>query len=275
MTLTKLKSKISASMDVLTIDQKVGIALNTAVVEVVLTDMVKQSTDITVITNPAGYKQAQTARIALRDQRCLIEKIGKAARDEAQKFSKAVIAEERRLIAIIEPEEKRLQAVQDEFDAIKEAEKTAALTAEKLRVENHQHLIMSIRNSPLEYVNKTADEIRAQIKALESIDISKLEEYTDMAEDALHCAFEKLDEMVKIALTREDDARKSAEQATEIEALKAQLAEATAKPVIHEEKSTRMQVAESKLASFLNEYRDIKVFDTINAAIEVYFETAD
>lgn len=275
MTLTKLKSKISSSMDVLTIDQKVDLALNSSQNEVLLLKLAAKSVNITTITNNDGYQECHAARMTLRNQRVALEKVGKAARDEAQKFSKAVIAEERRLIAIIEPEEKRLQVIQDAFDAIKEAEKTAALTQEKLRVEAHQRLIESIRSTPLAYVGKSSQEIKMQIVELNKIKFGGLEEYTEMATKAHFETIEKLDEMLEAALKSEEAARKAAEQAIEIETLKAQLAGMATKPVLHEEKSTRLQVAESKLASFLNEYRDIKAFDTINAAIEVYFETAD
>ena len=58
----------------------------------------------------------------------------KAARDDATRFSKAVIAEEARLIAIIQPEESRLKVLRDEWDAKEAREKAAKAEAERLRV---------------------------------------------------------------------------------------------------------------------------------------------
>lgn len=53
-------------------------------------------------------------RIALKNARVKIGKIGKELRDDANKFASAVIAKEKSLIAIIEPEEDRLEAIEEE-----------------------------------------------------------------------------------------------------------------------------------------------------------------
>jgi colicin import membrane protein len=57
-------------------------------------------------------------RIELKKTRVKIEKAGLAARDEANKFSKAVIAYEKKLVGIIEPEEDRLAAIEEEAEKI-------------------------------------------------------------------------------------------------------------------------------------------------------------
>jgi hypothetical protein len=57
-------------------------------------------------------------RIALKNARVKIGKIGKELRDDANKFASAVIAKEKSLIAIIEPEEDRLEAIEEEAKAL-------------------------------------------------------------------------------------------------------------------------------------------------------------
>lgn len=69
-------------------------------------------------TSKAHLKVVKTARIELRDARVKIEKAGKALRDDANAFNKAVIAKERELIAIVEPEEKRLKEIEEEAERI-------------------------------------------------------------------------------------------------------------------------------------------------------------
>ncbi|MFX8160626.1 hypothetical protein ABTL01_19900, partial [Acinetobacter baumannii] len=72
--------------------------------------------------------------MTLANARIAISKAGKEARDDATKFSKAVIEEEKRLIAIIEPEEDRLRGLRDAWDAEREREKLANAEAEKRRI---------------------------------------------------------------------------------------------------------------------------------------------
>ena len=52
-------------------------------------------------------------RMELKQARINIEKCGKAIREDANKFQKAVIAKERELVALIEPEELRLKEIEE------------------------------------------------------------------------------------------------------------------------------------------------------------------
>jgi hypothetical protein len=99
-----------------------------------LATLAEGSKHITAITNSDGRAQVHAALMALKNRRIDIEKIGKDARDDATKFSKAVIAEEDSLIALIQPEEDRLQAIRDEWDDRIEAERLAKVKAEQERV---------------------------------------------------------------------------------------------------------------------------------------------
>lgn len=92
------------------------------------------SQGIRAITNRAGREECHGAAMAATKARTAISQAGKAARDDANRFSKAVIAEEAELIAIIQPEEARLKALRDEWDAEAAREKAAKAEAERLRV---------------------------------------------------------------------------------------------------------------------------------------------
>lgn len=102
--------------------------------EAALRDLVKESIEITAVTNPDGNAQAQTARMKLRSARVQIEKTGKAAREDATAFCKAVIAKSADYIGIIEPEEDRLNALQESYAAKIQAEKQAKIDAENERI---------------------------------------------------------------------------------------------------------------------------------------------
>ncbi len=65
-------------------------------------------------------------RMLLKNTRVRIEKKGKELRDDAVKFSKAVIAKEKELIGIIEPDEER-------FEKLEEEAKQYAIKKERLR----------------------------------------------------------------------------------------------------------------------------------------------
>ena len=101
--------------------------------EAALRALVVESVSIKKVIDAAGFAQAQTARMKLRTARVNLEKLGKAAREDAQEFSKCVIAKQKEYIGIVEPEETRLQSVQDEFTTKIEAERQAKIDAENNR----------------------------------------------------------------------------------------------------------------------------------------------
>lgn len=69
-----------------------------------------------------GYEAVKSARIELVHTRTDLAKKGKLLRDEANKFSKAVIEKEKELIAIIEPTEKELAEKQKVIDDLRLAQ---------------------------------------------------------------------------------------------------------------------------------------------------------
>ncbi|HVB33743.1 MAG TPA: hypothetical protein VNJ52_05135 [Patescibacteria group bacterium] len=97
-----------------------------------LTKLVEESKalDLPDPFDQAQLRKVKDARLNIRDARVAITKTGKALREDALKFQKAVIAKEKELVAIIEPEENRLAGLED----------TAAIAVErKARVELLPH----------------------------------------------------------------------------------------------------------------------------------------
>lgn len=70
--------------------------------------LAQESTGLVRVDTEDNLAAAKAAKTKLQQTRVRIERTGKAARDDANKFGKAVIAKERELISIIAPEEERL-----------------------------------------------------------------------------------------------------------------------------------------------------------------------
>ncbi len=79
-----------------------------------------------VVTDLKDKKQldlVRTQRIELKGLRVNIEKTGKALRDDANTFNKAVLKKQHEMIDIIEPEEKRLAEIEGKAEKLAEIDK--------------------------------------------------------------------------------------------------------------------------------------------------------
>jgi len=83
------------------------------------------------LEDPKQLAVVRENRIALKNARVRIEKTGKALRDDALKFQRAVIAKEKELVAIIEPEEDRLRAIEQAAKDLAERKKRVAILPER------------------------------------------------------------------------------------------------------------------------------------------------
>jgi len=185
--------------------------------EQALTALAAASKSITVITNADGYQQCHTARMALKVKRVDIEKIGKAAREDATAFSKAVIAEEKRLVGIIQPEEDRLGVIQKAWDDAREAERKAKVEAERAR---SQALIS--RMAKLESVRDLytsalpSARIAEMIAQFESETPADYAEFSERAEAARQAALVSLRRAHVEAVEREErEASEAAQRAAQ------------------------------------------------------------
>lgn len=158
--------------------------------------LAKESQHIVAITNGDGYKQAHAKRMVLKNERIALEKAGKGAREDATAFSKAVIAEEDRLIGIIKPEETRLETLQGAWDAKVEAEKEAERQRAQKIVDDAREVVQWFRNQPAEAVGKPATEIADMLRVVEQAPLTELpEQFVREGEAAKLLAIAKLGEL--------------------------------------------------------------------------------
>lgn len=178
----------------LTLRQRAVIALGQKEHEQELVALAESTKTITAITNRAGYQQVHTARTALKTRRVEIERLGKSARDDATKFAKAVIAEEDRLIALIQPEEKRLARLQDAHDAEEERIAIEKSEAEQRRVDGLRARVEAIRCLPDDCWMKSAAEIQQVLDVTRSTVIGdEFQEFKEQAQTALFSAVQSLE----------------------------------------------------------------------------------
>lgn len=180
--------------------------------------LAKESQHITTITNPAGRDQCHTKRMVLKNERIDLEKRGKGAREEATAFSKAIIAEENRLIGIIKSEEDRLATLQGAWDAKIEAEKEAErqriqAAAEALRVR-----LDGIRTAAVVCIGMSASDIAGELRKLETLDLSDLaDDQVRIFEAARTVSIAQLGDMYADKVGAEQEAQRLAEQRAELD----------------------------------------------------------
>jgi hypothetical protein len=183
------KEKKVSETTALTLPERAAVALGTPKYEQEIRELVAKTVTITEVKNKDGRDQCHGAMMTLKSTRVAIEKAAKAAREDATAFSKAVIAEEKRLVALAEPEEARLQGLRDAWDAEIEREKAAKAAAEKVRVDGIRAKIDEIKDCVVIAMSKSADEISSAIAELESTGVT-LEDWAEFSGEA---------EMAKIA----------------------------------------------------------------------------
>ena len=102
--------------EIQTVEQRAIIALNSTQTEADLQAIKERMALITEIKNKASRDECHSLYMTAVRCGTSIREAGKSARDDANKFSKAIISEENRLVVIIESEKERLKALRDGFD---------------------------------------------------------------------------------------------------------------------------------------------------------------
>lgn len=235
----------------LTVVERAAVALGSSKLEGELVALAAKSADIVEIKNAAAREQCHSAMMALANTRTSITKTGKAARDDANAFSKAVIAEEKRLVDLIEPEESRLRGLRDGWDEAREAEKRAKAEAEAQRIKDHQYTIARIREWVPVASGRRAEEIEEIIGDVIGTPVdASLEEFQGQAQLAKDETLDKLRELHATAVAREEEAaRVKAEQEAEAARLAAEreeLAKLRAEAAQREAEAAAARAAEEK-----------------------------
>ncbi len=197
------------------------IVLSSTKTEVALRDLVTEAKAVTAVEDKASREAAHKVGMRLIKARTTIEKTGKAAREDAQAFVSAVLAEQKRLIAITATEEGRVMDLRNAYDEKLEREERERAAAEAKRVQGIKDKIAQIRALPLALAGATADEIGAEWRALDDFkaDEAVFAEFTAEAQKAAEDAIAAIADLHRAAEARE-------KAAAEIEAERQRIAEA-------------------------------------------------
>jgi hypothetical protein len=208
----------------LTVLDRAKIALRSTDHEPALVELAKQAADIIAIKNADGRTQVHGAYMVLKNRRTDIRRVGKEARDDATKFSKAVIAEEDRLVALIEPEETRLLKLREGWDTAVEAERREKVQAAQRRKDEIRAKLDELRAVPVNLVDAAPDRIANAIADMEAFEVvaAEFDDQLDAAHLARTDVLAKLRDMHATAVRRAEEA---AQLAAERAALAKQRAE--------------------------------------------------
>lgn len=113
-----------------------------------LSALAKESVSLVRVDTDDSLAAAKSAYLRLRSTRTSIEKTGKAARDGATKFQRAVIAKEKELIQVIQPEETRLDGLIEAENLRRAEAERAAKEAEQKRAEAIANAFGRVRSLP-------------------------------------------------------------------------------------------------------------------------------
>lgn len=209
---------------------RAALALGSTKTEADLNAMALRMKEITAVTNAAGRDQCHAIAMTATKARTAIVKAGKEAREDATIFSKAVIAEEARLTALIEPQETRLKGLRDGWDDMIKAEKEAKEALERGRLLAIAERIATIKYFPVLAAGcRTSAAINSLVGKLEDVDMNGLEEFADDGVQAHEASMKSVLHLLKEKLAEEAETARLAEaHAAEVAALAVERAELAA-----------------------------------------------
>lgn len=224
--------------------ERAVIVLDSHKAEEQLRAMLTETADITEVKDKDSRTMAHNAAMKLKNARVAIEKTGKTARDDANAFAKAVIAEEKRLTAIITPEEDRLLALRNEYDRKVEEERLERERKERERVAAIRGQIDAIKALPLDSASDTSEQLHGTIHELMDLPIGDdFAEFKEEAEAAKWEAISALQQMWDSATEREAAAARLKAEEERLQAEREKLAAERA------EEEARLQAERDKLAA--------------------------
>lgn len=213
------------------------VALKSSKTEYDMRAMVAKHAGLVEIKDKAGREQVHGAAMELMRARTAVKKTADEVRDDAKKFNQAVLAEERRLTAIVEPEENRLKALRDAWDAEQERIKREAEERERQRVAALRERIQELRDiGRLASECRSSDAVQRLLAKLQATELTGFEEFEAEAVKAHAEAVQRVQdvfntkvaaerEAARIKAEREELERQQAAQRAEAERLAAERAE--------------------------------------------------
>ena len=208
--------------------ERAALALESSKTEQHLKTLATKHASITVVKDKAGREQAHGAYMEVMRARTAVDKAAKDAREDATKFSKAVIAEAARLTAIVEPEEARLKAARDVWDEEQARIKAEAEAKERARILAITERIAAIKSYVVLANNcRTSERVFDLRTKLSCVDLEGFDEFEAEASNAYREASEHLEAVfadrqaqeAEAARIKEEQERIKAEQQAEAEKL--------------------------------------------------------
>ena len=231
----------------LTLPHRAAVALRSAETEQKLLELAAASKSITAITNADSYKQCHASRMALKRMRIEIEKTGKAAREDATAFSKAVIAEEKRLIGLIDPEETRLEKIQTAHDEEVERQRAERVAAEQRRVASIQSVIAGMAAAPARVAGQRAAVMLSELDDLRTrvVEADEFAEFTDQARATRDAVIEVIQTMhgERVAFEAEQERQRQEAERLRLEREAAEREAAAERQRLAEEKARQEAAA--------------------------------
>lgn len=230
--------------------ERAALVLKSTETEKTLRELVQKSADITAVSDAAGRELAHRSGMNLKNARVAIEKAGKAARDDANAFNAAVIAEQKRLVGITEKEEERIFGLRDGYDTKAKAEKEERERKERERVAAIQAKLNDIRALPMQSASDTAAQLQATYDDLLGFTPTEEDfaEFVTEAAQARDNALGILSTLLESAKTREAEAARLAAERAAQEAEARRMAEQRAELERQQQELAR-QRAELEAAS--------------------------
>lgn len=190
----------------LTVTARAALALSSDQTRKDLQALVAKSANIKEVRNAAGRDECHSAAMVLVRARTTITKTGKAAREDAAAFQKAVIAAEKDLIAITEAEEARLLALRDEWDDARAAERAELERIERERVTKIHLRIADIREcGNLALQARTSAMVQSLIDKMTSTVLEGFDEFLEEAQSVRAATTERMREICVSKRLEEDE----------------------------------------------------------------------
>lgn len=138
----------STAIAELPVEQRAELVLSFEATAAHLRGLVAESATLTKVDTDDNLAAAKSAARKLATARVAVEKTGKAARDDANKFRTAVIAKEKSLVDILKPEEDRIGAMIDAEVRRRAAAEQAAREEEARRAAAIREAFAELRAMP-------------------------------------------------------------------------------------------------------------------------------
>lgn len=182
-------------------------ALATVTTEEQLRALAIKHADLTTVKNRTDFALAMSALSEFRNVRVAIEKAGKAAREDATQFQRAVIAEEKRLIGIIAPEESRIRTLREAYEAEQERIRQELARQEAERIAAIRERIAGFQSLVLLATGTPSTEVAETVARLEAIQIDDtFQELRREAEIALAATLDSARKLLAGTQAREQEA---------------------------------------------------------------------